>query len=188
MNRRHDYDALEREYVRGDMGLRELARSHGITHSLITVQSKNREWNRKREEYRTQASERAVVHMANDEGKRRAQEARVRDNAIEAIDEAISKMRADMKATHRVFRNNEWIEEPLVVIKPTDVALLIDRLNVLFGRPANITEERSLGINLSAGGASPELLRGIVEATRGITDTSGAARSPIPRTDRAREN
>jgi len=189
LNTKHDYDALEREYVTGEMGLRELARMHDIAnHSLITVQSKKREWARKREEYRQGASEKAVVYMADQEGSRRAQEAKVRDNAIEAIDEAITKMRSDMKATTLRLKNNEWVEEPLVIIKPTDVAMLIDRLNVLFGRPSNITEERNLGISLSSDGVSPELLRGIVEATRGISDVGGAASSPFPRADRAREN
>lgn len=188
MNRKYDYDALEREYVRGEMGIRELARMHGIrNHSVIAVQAREREWTRKREEYRLGASEKAVVLMADQEGTRRAREARVRDNAIDAIDEAITKMRADMKATHRVFRSGEWIEEPLVVIKPQDIALLIDRLQVLFNRPSQITEERSLGVNLTAG-ATPELLRGIVEATRGISDTGRAASSPIPRIGGAREN
>ena len=189
MNKQHDYDALEREYIVGDMGLRELARMHGIAnHSLITSQSKKREWTRKREEYRRGASEQAVVYMADAEGMRRAQEARVRDNAIEAIDEAITKMRADMKATTLRLKGSEWVEEPLVIIKPTDVAMLIDRLNVLFGRPSSITEERNLGISLSSGGVSPDLLRGIVEATRGISDVGGAASPPFPRADRAREN
>jgi len=187
VNRKHDYIALEKEYVCGDMGLRELARTHGIAHSLITIQSRNREWTRKRQEYRTGASESAVVYMADDEGKRRAREAQVRDNAIEAIDEAIGAMRLQMKATHKVLRGGEWVDEPLVIIKPPDVALLIDRLQVLFNRPSTITEERSLGISLSASGVGADVLRGIVEATRGL-GSSGAERSPIPRLSRTGEN
>lgn len=190
MNTKHDYDALEREYIKGDMGMRELARMHGIAnHSVITAQARNREWVRKRREYRDGAAEKAVVYMADDEGRRRAQEARVRDNAIEAIDEAITKMRTDMKATKQVFIGGVQVEVPLIVVEPKDIALLIDRLNVLFGRPANITEERTLGINLSASGAGPELLRGIVEATRGLdTLGGGPTGSPIPRLGGAREN
>jgi len=189
VNAKHDYDALELEYVAGDMGLRELARIHGIAnHSLITSQSKRREWTRKREEYRQGAAEQAVVYMADAEGSRRAREAQVRDNAIEAIDEAINAMRLQMKVTHKVLRDGEWVDEPMVIIRPTDMAMLIDRLNVLFGRPSSITEERNLGINLSSGGISPDLLRGIVEATRGISDVGGAASPPFPRADRDREN
>lgn len=181
--RKYDYNVIERAYVAGDMGLRELGRQFGIANpSLLSVQSKKREWVRKREEYRVRAADKAVALMATAEGRRRAREGEVRDNALEAIDEAITKMRSDMKAVRTVFRNNQWVDEPLIVMRAQDIAVLIDRLNVLFGRPANITEERSLGINLSAGGTlGPELLRGIVEATRGLVpgDTGG---SPIPRT------
>jgi hypothetical protein len=125
--------------------------------------------------------------MADDEGKRRAREAQVRDNAIEAIDEAINAMRLQMKATHKVLRAGEWVDEPLVIIKPPDIAMLIDRLQVLFNRPSSITEERTFGISLSAGGVGTDILRGIVEATRGLGST-GAERSPIPRLSRTGEN
>lgn len=189
MNTKHDYTVLEREYVTGDMSLRELARKHGISnHSVVVAQSKAREWVRKREEYRTGASEKAVVYMADAEGARRAREARVLDNAIEAIDEAIQKMRSDMKLTRKEMEGGEWVERPLFLVKPQDISMLLDRLNVLFNRPSQITEERSLGINLSSGGLSPDLLRGIVEATRGLGGPGDAASSPIPRADRAREN
>lgn len=187
MNKRHDYDALEREYIRGQMGLRELARKHGIAHSLVTIQSKNREWSRKREEFRTGASDKAVIYMADEEGKRRAREAQVRDNAIDAIDDAITKMRTDLQRTEKKFVNNEWVEVPVYLLRPHDVVELIDRLQVLFNRPSNITEERSLGLSLSANGVGTDILRGIVEATRGL-GSSGAERSPIPRLERTREN
>ena len=189
MNTRHDYATLEREYVQGDMSLRELARTHGIAnHSVITSQARRREWVRKREEYRVRSANKAVALMADDEGRRVAQEARVRDNAIEAIDEAISKMRSDMQRTRKRLVDGQWLVEPAMIIRPQDIAILIDRLNVLFGRPSNITEDRSLGISLSAG-VEPEFLRSIVEATRGLKPlTGGAASSPLPRSDRTREN
>lgn len=189
MNTKNDYSSLEREYVQGDMSLRELARAHGIAnHSVVTAQARRHDWVRKREEYRVRAANKALTLMADDEGRRIAQEARVRDNAIEAIDEAITKMRSDMQATRKRLVDGQWVQEPVMTIRPQDIAILIDRLNVLFGRPSNITEDRSLGISLSAG-ATPELLRGIVEATRGLGPVAGdAASSPIPRSDRTRSN
>jgi len=189
MNAKNDYVLLEREYITGDMSLRELSRRHGITnHSLITVQARKREWARKRGEYQVGSSNKAIIYMADQEGARRAREARVRDNAIDAIDEAITKMRSDMTKTRMVMRNGEYVEEPMVVIRPQDLAILIDRLNVLFGRPSSINEDRNLGVSFSASGAvGPELLRSIVEATRGIVPES-SGRSPIPRIGDPREN
>lgn len=188
MNSKYDWGALERQYVTTDVSMRGLADEHGIkNHSIVTSQARAREWVRKRTEYREGAADKAVVYMADAEGMRRAQEARVRDHAIEAIDDAIQKMRADMKLTEKRLVNGEWVEVPVIILKPADIVMLIDRMNVLFNRPSQITEERSLGLSLSAG-ASPEFLRGIVEATRGLADTGGSAQSPIPRADRPREN
>ena len=188
-NNKYDYDAIERAYVSGDMGLREVARQFGVTnHSLISIQSKKREWARKRAEFQGQANEKATSLMASAEGRKLAREEQVRDHAIDAIDEAIMKMREDMKGTRKVFRANEWIEEPLVVIRPADVAMLIDRLQILFGKPNNITEERSLGVSLSASGPiGVDILRGIVEATRGLVP-GDAGESPLPRIGDTRKN
>jgi hypothetical protein len=192
MNAQHDYELMEREYITGDMGMRELARLHGIrNHSLITAQARKREWVRKREEYRAGAADKAVIYMADQEGARRAREARVRDNAIDAIDEAISKLRSDMRDTVKSIQADGSVVDtgvPIMQLKPTDIAMLIDRLQVLFGRPSTISEERSLGINLFSS-VDASVLRSIVEATRGLGPLAGdAASSPIPRIDRAREN
>lgn len=180
---------MERVYISGDVSLREIARQFEVhNHSLIAIQSKKREWTRKRQEFQARATAKAESLMATSEGRKLAREAEVRDHAIDAIDEAIMKMREDMKGSRRVFRAGEWLEEPLVVIKPQDVALLIDRLQILFGKPSNITEERTLGVNLTAtGGLGPDILRGIVEATRRLVpgDTGD---SPLPRIDSSRKN
>lgn len=190
MNKKWDYDALELEYIQGDMSLRELAESAGMsTHSMIMDASQKRNWVQKREDYRNRAHNKALTVLADDEGKRIAKEVKVRDNAIDAIDEAISKMRSDMKATVLRERNGEWREEPLVVIRPQDVAQLIDRLQVLFGKPSSITEERNLGISLSSTGNDPEFLRALVEASRGRgADAGSVVNSPLPRIDRTRTN
>ena len=172
------------------MGLRELADSAGMsTHSMIMEASKKRGWAKKREDFRNRAQSKALAALADDEGRRILKEAKVRDNAIDAIDEAISKMRSDMKQTVLRERNGTWREEPVVIIRPQDVAQLIDRLQVLFGKPSTISEERNLGITLSSTGNDPDFLRSLVEASRGRgTDPGDVARSPLPRVERTREN
>lgn len=191
MNTKYDWSAFEREYVTGDMSIRELARIHGIAnHSVVAGQARSRGWVKKRADYREGASEKAVIYMADAEGMRRAQEARVRDHAIEVIDQAILKLMSDMADTVKSIQADGTVVDtgvPIMRVKPADVAMLIDRLNVLFGRPSNITEERNLGISLSASGLGTDILRGIVEATRGL-GSSGAERSPIPRLSRTGEN
>ena len=170
------------------MSQRELAKMHGIAnHSLVSMQARKGEWARKRDEYRRGVADSAIARAADMEGYRRAQEMRVRDHAIEAIDEAIQKMRDDLKRTRKELVNGEWQEIPIYTLRPHDITELIDKLQVLFNRPSTITEERSLGLSFGNGNVPIDLLRGIAEATRGL-ESSGAERSPIPRLDRAREN
>lgn len=191
MNRIHDYDALEREYITSDISLRALARKAGINnHSMLMEQSKKRDWVKKREDYRAKSSQKAVALMANDEGRRIAREAEVRDHAVDAIDEAIQRLRKDLADTVKTVNPDGTVTDtgvPVLRVKPQDIALLIDRLQVLFGKPSTITEERNLGVSLET--SDPELLKGIIEATRGITDgPTGPARSAIPRIEELGQN
>ena len=188
-NRKHDYDKLEREYVSGDMSLRQLAKDHGMSHSLVMTRSQKYKWADKRERFRQQASESAVTFMADRKAYRVTREFEVRDNAIDMIDEAISKLRDDMAATEMKFVNDELVEVPVYRLRPQDIAVLLDRLQVLFGKPAQITEDRSLDINVDTGPVGPDVLRAFLEATEGVGPLNGASQaSPLPRTDRAREN
>lgn len=187
MNKKRDYAALEREYVEGTMGLRELARDHEINHSLVMAQSSRNHWAQKRADYRSRAQQRALTTMADKAGMRIAREMEVRDNAIETIDVAITRLREDLRKTRTVIRDGMRVEEPLIMVRPNDIANLIDRLQVLFGRPSQISEERSLGLSFAS--TDPELLRAVVEATRGLSPDAGAAsESPLPRAANPRPN
>lgn len=188
-NRRHDYDQLEREYVSGDMSLRELGRTHGISHSLIMTQSQKRKWAEKRDKFREDRQEKAVTFMADQQAYRISREEEVRGKAVDLIEQAIDKLSEDMRATHLVRRDGEVTEEPVYRLRPNDLVPLLDRLQVMFGKPNNITEERGLNVTVDTGPAGPEVLQAFIEATRGVGPLGGNSQaSPLPRTDRAREN
>jgi hypothetical protein len=95
-----------------------------------------------------------------------------------------------MAATHKVERGGEWVEEPVYRIGPKDIAILIDRMNVIFGKPSVISEERNLGLAFSADGLPPEFLRTLVDATSAVgKSVSGANRgTPLPRVEGDRSN
>ena len=116
-----------------------------------------------------------------------AREAEVHDHAIEAIDEAITKFRADLRATESKLIDGKWTEVPAVLLTPRDLAFLIDRLQVLFGRPALISEGRSFAATVSSVPLPIDDLRRIVELTRGL-ESPRAESSPLPRWPRRRES
>jgi hypothetical protein len=160
------------------MSLRELCRRHCVTaHSAVMVQARREGWAEKRRVYRDRASSKYIELRAD---RAAAREAEVRDHAIEAIDEAITRFRADLHATEKKFIDGEWVEVPSLRILPRDLALLIDRLQVLFGRPATISEGRSLAATVTSEALPVDLLRKIVEVTRGLGAPPVAHTSGLP--------
>ncbi len=199
--RKFDYDVMEKDYITSDLSLRALASKYGVeNHSLVMIASKKRGWAAKRAEFRERAAQRAISHMADVAGQRAARELEVRDHAIEAIDEAVQKMRADMKDTVKVpktIKTEDGTEEiemvdtgvPVMRVGPRDLVVLIDRLNILFGRPSSITEERTLGLSFNAE-TSPDVLRQIADAARGRagSEPGRVGGSALPRIEDPRPN
>jgi hypothetical protein len=79
-----------------------------------------------------------------------AREGEVRDHALEAIDEAITKFRSDMQRTQKNLVGGEWVEVPIMLLTPRDVALLIDRFQVLFARPSVISQHQGFNVTSEA--------------------------------------
>lgn len=105
--------------------------------------------------------------------------AEVRDDALELISEAINKARDDMRATKLVRQPDGSIaEEPVMRLKPKDVALLLDRFEVLFGRPSSVSQHQGLEISAEF---TPAALCEFIEATRGMGGPSRMEESPLPR-------
>ena len=99
MNKVHPYRELEREYITTDISIRELCRKHGITaHSAVVDQAKKRGWAKKREQYQSKASDAYIEQHAARHADRQAS---IRDKALDAIDESITKFRKDLRATEK---------------------------------------------------------------------------------------
>jgi hypothetical protein len=179
LNKVRDYRALEREYVSSQLSIRELCRRHGISaHSLVVVQAKQGKWAEKREAYRARESDTFIAIHAD---RMAAREAEVRIHAIDAIDEAITKFRSDMKRTERKLICGEWVEVPVMTITPKDIALLMDRFQALFDRPSIISEGR--GVNVTSEALPIDALQEFIERTRGLAEPA-PQESPIPRVPR----
>jgi hypothetical protein len=177
VNKVHPYAELEREYITTDLSIRELCRWHSIAaHSSVVVQALKHKWAEKREAYQAKASDAFIDRHADRMADRQAE---ISDKALDAIDEAITKFRSDMQATAKKRIDGEWIEVPVMRVAPKDLALLIDRFEVLFDRPAHITEQHNLAVRSEL---PLDALKQLVELTRG---RAAPPTSPLPRTRRA---
>jgi hypothetical protein len=173
VNKIHDYRLMEREYVTSHISIRGLCRRHGIrSHSPVVDQAKKHNWAEKREQYQAKESE---AFMSRHAARMADRQAEIHDKAIDVIDEALDKYRDDMRATEKKLVNGEWVEVPVMRLMPKDVAILLDRLQVLFERPSRISEGRDLSVR----SALPiDALNQFVELTRG---RAAPPTSPLPR-------
>ena len=67
-----------------------------------------------------------------------------------------------------MLADGSMAEEPVVLITPRDLGMLIDRLQILFGRPEQITEGRSFAATIASEALLLDALQKIVELTRGL--------------------
>ena len=95
------------------------------------AQASKGERHEKCQAYRARESESFIQDHAD---RMAAREAEARDNALDAIDEALTRFRADMRRTEKKLIGGEWVEVPVMLIGPKDVALLIDRFQVRIPR------------------------------------------------------
>ena len=180
MNKRHDFARLEREFITTDISIRGLCRKHGISaHSLVVVQAQKRGWAAKREQYRAKESE---AFMSSHAARMADRQAELEDKAIDVIDEALDKFREDLKATRLVRQPDGSVtEEPAWLMTPKEMAVLIDRFQVLFEKPSVISQHQGLTVTSEL---SADALREFIEATRGRAGPSPMKESPLPRTRR----
>ena len=179
MNKRHPYRDMEREYVTTDISIRELCRRHDIrSHSPVVDQAKKHKWAEKREQYQAKESDAFMSRHAARHADRLAE---IHDKALDVIEEALDKFSSDMRATEKKRIDGEWVEVPVMRLKPKDVAILLDRLMVLFEKPSVISQHQGLTVTSEL---SAESLREFIEATREMAGPSPMEESPLPRTRR----
>jgi len=184
-NRLYDYATLEREFVISaeDVSIRELCRRHDIDEpSSIHAQARKPDaaglnWYDKRDEFKQRQHQSLIDKVSESRAEQAAKEVRVFGKAIDVIELAFDKA-------------IEGLETNKVPIKLGDLALLIDRVNVLFNRPSTITEGRNLGLSVSTE-ATPDQIRRILELTAGVAGRdlgTGAAGTTLPRAEGPRTN
>lgn len=153
MHAKVDYNELEREYVTGDISVRELARRYDMSNGTISAQARKREWESKRASYRDSIARRSYEKTAD----------RFASKQVEVNEEIFGAMRAT------IYKYVEALKENKIIPSTKDAAIATDIILRLFGEPTERMEARVLGINVTATGSlsDPDLLRRLEALTRG---------------------
>jgi hypothetical protein len=136
---KQDYEALEIEFIQGEMTIRELCRQHDIrSWSSVATQSRKREWKRKREDYRRRKTNKTIDKLADVEAERaladREQVALVLQGILARFAERLA--------------SEDESKRP--IIAPREAILAAEKLLILRGEPTSRTENLNLGLNFSA--------------------------------------
>jgi len=181
---KYDYDALEQEFIQGpdELSVRELAKRHGIASwSTVNVQANKREWARKRAEFRAKVNQKSLALSAD---KVATKIAEIEEDFLTVLQAGLRKLAMDMRdrtiedydvVTHKPFRR----VIPGQTITPESIVKMIGAMQNLRGKPSSITEERLLGLDLTALGLPAEDLRRIAELTA-EPDGRPASRAALP--------
>lgn len=191
------------EYIASDsLSIREIASRHEVPMSrasAIQRMAKIQGWEQLRAKRMTSADDKTVAVMADRQAVRRGRVMEVQDHGLELIDEAIQKLRVDLKATKKVQdpETKRWLEEPAVRYRPSEVVQLMDRLKELFGQtPAEpaVAEGRFFGLTANLDGADPAQraliagLAGLASSQPRVVDPRRVGDSPLPSSPGARPN
>lgn len=198
---KYDYVALRTQFLEAEprISINELCRRNDIDITkapTIAKRAKDEDWLGLREKRETKTADIVVQQISEREARRILRRMEVEDNAIDGIDEAVTKMRADMKRLkwEKNPKTQEYEQVPAVIMRPSEVVQLIDRLKGLFGDfgPASAIPDVPSGdpqlaarFNFNFDGDSPEhraLAAQLVSATRGAVGPVKRAGggSPLP--------
>lgn len=169
-----------------ELSVRELAMRHDVPASRVSSiqrMAKTQGWEELRAKRMAASDDKTVAVMSDRQAVRRGRVMEVQDHGLELIDEAIQKLRDDLKATKKVQdpETKRWLEEPAVRYRPSEVVQLMDRLKDLFGEAApadaTVTEGRFFGLTANLDGADPAQ-RALIAGLAGLASSQPRAADP----------
>lgn len=155
-----DPEVLRKEYITGDMSIRQLAATHDMSWSAIASRSRREDWAGKREAYRASVEQRAYDRTA----------ARFASEEAEIRSEVVLAMRATVRAYINQLSNNE------IKVSPKDAQGAAQVINLLMGGPTSRTESKV--VEFSTGGLEPDVLRRLAELARARVVEGSVANGP----------
>lgn len=156
--RKHDYRALEREYISTpDLSIRALCRKHGVkSYSSVAAYARANNWEGKREETLGKAQNKMVELVST----------QIAEQEASLIDTVRGEWLTVIRAA--TYKFAEDLKDPNYKISVDSLIKLIQQGSVLLGEPSQRIEERHLALTGSLDGVSPDVLRRIATATRPV--------------------
>lgn len=150
-----DYDALEREYVRGKMSIRALCKAHGIKgYSSVAEKARRDDWYGKRDALAGKVSEKTVEKVAE----------RIAAEEVDMLMTVREEMLTVVRAA--IYKFAKDLESPEYHVATKDLIELMKQGLLLIGEPTERTEEKSLAFTGNLADLPIDLVRELATAAR----------------------
>lgn len=144
-NRRHDWVALESEYVQGNITLRAMSEKHNIAFGVISRQAVNNDWYEKREQFRdrlrTETENQTITKAAADISDERAY-------VLKIIDAVLNKG-AEQLIGRRDPESGNFVVPPTMKVRAGDLLEAGKLKLVLLGEIIDRKEIKGDGFNVN---------------------------------------
>lgn len=181
---KYDYPALEKQFVFGEMSIRELCKQNDIkTWSTVSDYAKRNNWVQKREDYQKRQTEANLQKVVETRAERLAA---ALDAGITISESAMYAFLDSLKDRFAETADGERILIPGQQIPAKDFVLILEKIMVLNGQFTSREEHVSADLT---GALTMEALRDILDTARSAGAELGgeAASSPLPRSSGARQ-
>lgn len=185
MATKYDYKDLERQYVRGEMSIRQLCRDNGVkTWSTVSEYAKRNDWDEKRADFRSRLQEAEVKSVIE---KRADALGKALDDGIMIANQALYAFLDSLKG-HWVTdpESGDRAYVPGQTVSASEFVKILEKIMVLNGQVTS----REAHLSLSAGGPdfTMEMFRDLAAAARAAgADADPVPSSPLPRLEGSRE-
>lgn len=194
MNTVADWGRIHDRYVRSTISLRALALEEGLSPSTVLARARSDGWAADREKFRNGVAIRSVQALVESQAEELVA---ARGEAIDALRKGLGRFVENLDHRKKVREPAaldpdtgeviawEIVERPVMNVTPKDLAILIDKVNILSGQPSSITRNEMEG-RVEISGAIEQLpadvLVGLAELGRArLPDAGSLGRSALPR-------
>jgi hypothetical protein len=163
--------------------MHEVAKLNGVVVSTLVGYAQRHHWQAKRQAWRGRVDAQTEQLTIEKEARRRARAMEVYDKAFTVVERVFDAMletlaEREFEKEHDENGDEIWVERAKHPVSPKSAAELIDRMNVLLGRPESITENRG---HVDLAGTDSNILVAILERSRSAAGVVGVGGSPLPR-------
>lgn len=175
---KYDYPALRQSYVTSEVSIRELARNFDIESAFSTIAQRARKehWDEDRAAYRAIEQNKVYEAIATQRARKLAE---IEKDTLEVIHAAVLQAGVSLSDREVIGENGQPYTIPAIQVSIGDLTKLIDKIQLLAGRPTEHTREDHLGVGFAFTGDAASLPAEVLRELAALARSQGAGSGSV---------